>query len=344
MINGINFLKLCRWLVSGNTPIYVHFGITHHCNLSCRMCMVRDNTSNSRELSTTDIKNIFLYLKKQGIIYVSISGGEPFLREDLCQVIGFLRKQGFMVRLLTNGTLCTRQNIRELAAVGLREVSVSLDTMHPGLQDRICNKPGTHEKIISSLELFSEIIPRSNRLLMVNTVVSPLNISELPALSRAVKGLGYCISFIPLEENGDNEFRFSPDDYSSIDAIYNELINMKRKFGTNIFNTSYFLEMSRRFLKRTLVSWGCDAGRQFFSLSPEGGLCACHKYPPFLFPAEQGRDSRMLDVKLMRTNVSKPCTGCLRPCWAETSFVRRRIRSLWEVLWIQIKTRNPLCN
>lgn len=47
----------------------------------------------------------------------NLTGGEPLLREDLFEVLGMLRKHGFEVYLLTNGTLIDRERARCLAAL-----------------------------------------------------------------------------------------------------------------------------------------------------------------------------------------------------------------------------------
>jgi len=58
---------------------------------------------------------------------MNITGGEPFLRKDLFEILGEIKKCGFKVYLLTNGTLVSRDGARKLAELGVDGVQVSIE-------------------------------------------------------------------------------------------------------------------------------------------------------------------------------------------------------------------------
>lgn len=340
-----NIIKLLKAFILKNRPVYVHYGITHRCNLHCQMCKIYQDANENEELSLGQIEKAFDFLKSLGVIYVSIGGGEPFLRKDLPLVIKLLGKKGFMVRLLTNGVLAGEDLIEKLVSVGLREVSISLDTLDSQKQDFICNSNGAWEKIMRSLHLFSNILPKQERLLLINTVVSPFNIMELPELSQFAKSKGYYISFVPIESNGFSEFTFNQDDYRWIDESYDRLIRMKKARKSNIFNSSLFLEKSRQYLKSRQRNWQCDAGKVYFSINPKGELSICHKFKPDISLLETDFKSffESEEFKNRRISLIKNCPGCMRPCWAEVSFLLKDKRSLWEMTKIEFSAWRDFC-
>lgn len=329
--------KLINTLIFKKNPLYVHFGITHRCNLKCRMCKIERDTSQDEELSIKQIEKIFDILKRLGIVYVSIGGGEPFLRADLASIVKLLRRKGFMVRLLTNGTLADERLINSLASAGLREISISLDTLDSHKLSYICNCDGVWEKIRQSMSLFSDILPKNGRLLLINTVVSPLNIKELPQLTQFAKKTGYYISFIPVEVDGFSEFTFKQEENRWIDESYDYLIRAKNKGASVIFNSSIFLEKSRQYLKSGNRNWQCDAGKLYFSLSPKGELSICHKFKSGISLLETNSKDLFTseEFKNKRENLIRGCAGCMRPCWAEISFLFKNMASLYEMLKVR---------
>ena len=334
----VQYLRLFKCLIQKNIPLYVHYGLTHRCNLRCRMCSIYQDEKEGEELSIIQIDKAFDFLKSLGIIYVSIGGGEPFLRKDLPLIISILRKKGFFVRLLTNGTLTNEDLVREVILNGLREVSISLDTLDPQKQDYICNCNGSWEKIIKSIEFFRNILPNDKAMLLINTVVSPLNIMELPELSKFVKEKGCYISFVPVENNGICEFSFKESEHKYIDKSYKDLIKLKKESRNNIFNSSLFLEKSHQYLKDRKHDWRCDAGKLYLSLSPGGELSACHKSGFSISLAKEINKNfvKSEEFKSYSEDLASKCSGCMRPCWAEVSFLFKDKRSFWEMLRMRL--------
>jgi MoaA/NifB/PqqE/SkfB family radical SAM enzyme len=297
------------------------------------MCEIYKGANAQEELSIAQISGIFDFLRRLGVIYVSIGGGEPFLREDLPLIIRLLRDKGFLIRLLTNGTLVDECLMKDLAAAGLREVSVSLDTLDPQKQEYICNYQGAWDKIMKGLKVFSAILPKKAGSVMINTVVSALNIKDLPELAEFAKREGYHISFVPIEAGISSEFNFKESDHPGIDESYNYLINMKKKNGNSIFNSSLFLESSRQYLRSGQRNWQCDAGKLYFSLSPKGDISACHKIGRKLSLLQEGNRAMFVskDFKQEQQCLIENCSGCMRPCWSELSFLARNMSSLREM-------------
>lgn len=330
----VQSLRIVRSILCKDRPLYVHYGITHRCNLRCPMCFI-DQQDAGYELSLPEIDTLFDFLKKLGVLYVSLGGGEPGVREDLPQICEQLIKKGFRVRLLTNGTSLSRKVLLRLASCGLREMSVSLHTLDNGRSEAIYGCPGAVSGILRTIDWLPGIFPGKGRGLLLNTVVSSLNIDELPALYEFAASKGFLISFIPVEGRTVREQEFFRAHEDVLDRSYDYLIRCKRA-GGNILNSSRFLESSRRYFKTGARLFDCDAGKLYLSVGPDGGIAMCHRFAPVM-----GRGSwdhiKLLsrDFKEECRRKARECSGCVRPCWGELSFLARDGQSFWEMARLQ---------
>lgn len=67
--------------------------VTSHCNLNCAGCYSFEEGRNSRhDLSTEDIKKILNNLASSGITTLTILGGEPFVRDDIVEIMMYAKK------------------------------------------------------------------------------------------------------------------------------------------------------------------------------------------------------------------------------------------------------------
>jgi len=86
--------NLLRNILLARTPIYVIFFVTSNCNARCKMCFNWNRTDNYRkedELTLEEIKKIFRTFSM--IQQLTISGGEPFLREDLPEILEYISRK-----------------------------------------------------------------------------------------------------------------------------------------------------------------------------------------------------------------------------------------------------------
>lgn len=110
---------------------YVRLAVTDRCNLRCSYCMPEDMRFMEREalLSHEEILRTMQLLKTAGITKLRITGGEPFLRKNLLQLLETLAPS-FDISITTNGVL-TAGHIPALKALGIRKINLSLDTLQP---------------------------------------------------------------------------------------------------------------------------------------------------------------------------------------------------------------------
>ena len=120
MFSTLSKRTLARAVLLKDAPIYVQFYITARCNLTCDQCNVIYANSDVRECTLDEIRRIADNFAEMGVAMVLLTGGEPFARSDLAQIIREFESRGVHVRMQTNG-LATDERIEyDVAFIGTR--------------------------------------------------------------------------------------------------------------------------------------------------------------------------------------------------------------------------------
>jgi len=324
--------RICKSLLKKNQPIYAHYGVTHKCNLNCRICSIKNETP-LYELTLTEIRKLAQKLYELGIIYISIGGGEPTTRKDILDIVNIFIRRNFYVRLLTNAVDINITFIKKLLILRVHGVSISLDSLSTRKQAYIwdCNED-LYNRTIKNIENFAKF-SNKKKLFILNTVVSKLNIGELPDLVHFASKLGFYVSFIPLEINGSNNkfLKFTDSDYLLVNKIYNKLMDMKRQ-SYPIFNSLKFLQDSKDFIIKGENNWQCKAGKLYFSISPNGYISICHNKSLGFYYDIPEIVSKLKNSEFIKKveYVTSKCQGCIRPCWAEVSNIATDKKTFFE--------------
>lgn len=248
---GLIFAKL------GGSAFYVRFHVTHRCNYRCKMCgQDRTSSERTRELSLSGIRAIAERIARMRAYHVVITGGEPFLRPDLPGVIAAFNEHHFSIRVQTNGgPQVTSPMLAKCARGGLRDISVSLDTLNRSLQDEICQSRHVVDHALRTMQLGQQLLPHG--ISQASIVASAYNFAELPDLVRFLyqQGMYTYIALVMIEKGHDTgrSFRFRGQDASSkpedMDAdvchrVFDGWITLRR-LGFGLANSARYLGRSR---------------------------------------------------------------------------------------------------
>jgi molybdenum cofactor biosynthesis protein A len=112
---------------------YLRLAVTDRCNLRCFYCMPEEGMKYlpKKELLTfEEIERIVTLLAQMGITKIRLTGGEPFVRTDLMELISRITSINgiYDVHITTNGIL-TAPHVKELKAMGIASVNLSMDTL-----------------------------------------------------------------------------------------------------------------------------------------------------------------------------------------------------------------------
>lgn len=195
---------------------YVMLMPTHRCNLKCPFCFFTAQKSSQKdELSAREILEIF---KRSAVLEglpVSISGGEPFLRNDLPYLAQGLLDMGHQLHITSNGFY--HEAIRKLThgCTSSQDLTIALSVDGVrALHDKIRLKDGVFERALRSMDAISSSCAK----LQVNTVVIKENIDRLGEIKGSLEHFGGRHIFIPLipESIEQSTFPYSEDDISKM--------------------------------------------------------------------------------------------------------------------------------
>ncbi len=175
--SGVVLPWLARRLLGD--PALLVFFVTRRCNLACPHCLVQGlpcpaSSPGGRELDADEVRRMARTLPR--LLEVTLTGGEPFLREDLLELaLPFvLGRRTRRLNVVTNGAYGDRVAafVEGLLRTPLQHlgVQVSLDGP-PGVHDRLRAMPGAHEQAV---ETFLRVrgIARRDRRLRVGTITT----------------------------------------------------------------------------------------------------------------------------------------------------------------------------
>lgn len=256
---------------------YIVFEATGRCNLKCKYCYNSKYNSkqiSAKELSTHEIKSVLKEAKKLGFELAAFSGGEPFLRKDLMELV---EESPLSTSILTNGELITKKQINKLKHIDhFKELRFSLDGFKSHDRIRI---NGNYQKVID--KIFFALSLKLN--VSVNTMITKENISEILDLYKLVKenfpGImwrldvpilsGRCKSFMQ-EIVLDDEPLFK--ELKKLISLY---IKEKPKFKMIISNIFKSNLVSTGFYKHTLTEHPCDYALGSLTVRPNGDVSFC---------------------------------------------------------------------
>ena len=108
---------------------YLRVSVTQRCNLNCVYCGKTDCAKKETELSPEIIEKLVRAFVKCGITKVRVTGGEPLVRNDICEIVKRIRGiDGVKTVALTTNGVYLKQYAKELKKAGLDSVNISLDS------------------------------------------------------------------------------------------------------------------------------------------------------------------------------------------------------------------------
>lgn len=325
-----------------NRPFYVQYYILSRCNLNCRQCNIVEGNSDLKDADLPTIRKIAANLRRIGAGVVLLTGGEPFLRQDLPEIVKIMVGEGLNPRLQTAGFATTRAQLEACAKAGAKDINISLDSLVPEKQEYINGSiPKSWHRAIETIVAANDVFSDPDRICAFGTVLSKFNYMEIPAIIDLATFLGWWESLVPVHitthaspmnfRSVDADFRFSfPEDEPLLEATKARIHAMKRQ-GYNVFDSHAYLDSTFHFLRHNRPNWRkddvCDSPSLYFAILPNGdfAICCDHRF--------QGRLSVASDdfPELYRSNEFRQavlptvtaCSGCNYGSYPEVTLAVR---------------------
>ena len=127
----------------------VEFAVLFQCNYSCDKCYSKKLFKPGvDQISIDHVKRLWRECLDLGVIHVNITGGEPFIRKDLPELIRAFQPSKTLVSLVTNGSLVTYQRLAECRDAGLTSLQISLDSSKSEVHDALRKHKGSFDQVM----------------------------------------------------------------------------------------------------------------------------------------------------------------------------------------------------
>lgn len=313
-------------------PIWAILYVTKRCYLSCLYCRFKDNN-----VKDATLENIFRNLdgiKRVGCNIVSITGGEPTLREDLPEILEYCKRNKLISYLSTNGFSLSYSLVNKLGQAGLDIINVSVDSIHDNE-----NSKKTLDQIQEGLQHLIKGREKYGFTIICNQVITPENTKDIiPLLEKMKDKRVYVAHGFKFPHN--NEFS-QPHDYKELKHELKQLIQRKRK-GYPILTSKSYLKRAAEWIKEPFY-WDCRAGEAFFTVDMNGSVRGCDQLSSLdtdISNLEKNMFSEIRQKTQALEQFAKCSTRCMincafessYPCFAPLEFAKELPWSLWALM------------
>ena len=275
-------------------PISFSFNNTERCQSRCVTCNGWKTPADvmERELTLEEWKKILKNLHDwMGNYQFIISGGEPFLRDDVFEMAQYASDLGDTVNIITNG-LALPDKLDKVLNSAFTNITFSLNSIaNPKIHNESRGRDDAFQRTIDSIQnLVYMNKTRSGhkwKNIFLSTVVMPSNLQELKPIAQFAKVEGIGVSY-QLMDNGD-AFSTAVDENSQIYGTdikkaalkaIDELIELKKQ-GYPICNGFEQLDAFKILIDtpEKIQDIQCMVGENNFAIDPYGDarICFCMK-------------------------------------------------------------------
>jgi len=246
-----------------------------HCNQKCVHCYAAGQVlSDETELSTEEWKQIIDKCRAVGIPQITFTGGEPTMRDDLFELIGYAR--WFISRLNTNGIKLTENYCRKLHEAELDSVQITFYSSEPEIHNRLVGTAG-FEKTAAGIE--NAI--REGLSVSINTPLCTLNQDYLKTLSYLhEKGVIYvtCSGMIMTGNALSGESESLQLKGEELEKILRDAVAYCHANGMEIAFTSPGWISQEVFDELHIPSPSCGACLSNMAITPGGSVVPCQSW------------------------------------------------------------------
>ncbi|MCD7760181.1 MAG: radical SAM protein [Clostridiales bacterium] len=318
------------------SPLSGTFELTPVCNMSCRMCYVRMTKQEQEAIRPLRTAEEWLRLgetaKERGMLYLLLTGGEPFSRPDIREIMEGLHRMGLLITVNSNATLITEKTVKWLKEVPPVRMNITLYGASDATYADLCRNPRGFTQVTRAIHLLKDAgIP-----IKINCSVTPYNAHDLEAIFAFCEREGLIVQatsymFPPLRRDasmvGQND-RFDPEEAAAYSAKIEYLSNGRERFLQHIEDedlTGLAADQDSDCQEIEGEGIHCRAGKCSFWVTWDGRLLPCGMLPgkgnADVFQVGFDEAWRRATQEAAAIRLPAKCTNCknkeiCRPCAA----------------------------
>ena len=327
LYNLIFFIETRKCRRLGSVPPSILFPVvwvTNRCNLRCKMCNQWKIAAGApaEELSSREWYSFVDSAKHMHAAVIAVTGGEPLLREDIFDIIKYIRKNQISCHLCTNGTLLNELNVLRLKESKINSISVSLDSDCAQIHNRM-RGIDCFDAVVRGIKLLRSTIPGLK--IGINQVVTKINFRNMDRMIPFAESLKVDqIKFDRVHVNLMHRHRpltdsdslvFNKDDLPDLQREIAKLINAVSK--TRLLTSSLtFMEGMADLCSAKMPRLDCYAGYISCAVDAFGRVSPCDD-----FDGEESLREKNLETIWQSASFQKlrqRVHSCNSSCWDTT--------------------------
>jgi MoaA/NifB/PqqE/SkfB family radical SAM enzyme len=268
-----------RSLTSGK-PHHAQWLITRKCNYRCVGCNVWKE-QDENELSTEEVKKGLDILKDMGIVELVISGGDPLLRPDIAEILGYASER-FVTTVYDNGSMAAKK-IDALRKVDF--VAISIDSLDETKNDAIKAVPGAWKNAVAAVE----ILKKEGIKVAVTPTISQKNLYEIVELTKYFTNKGvpmwYCLYCYDTSVDSKQLFRigkpndeFVITDKKAMVKLCDQILEMMKTNKQILLTKGLVKALRSLYEEKEQRTWSCQALNYFLVVDHLGRISGCHNH------------------------------------------------------------------
>ena len=308
-------------------PLNGTFELTPCCNMACKMCYVRLTTQQQQAIAPLHTAAEWLELgrvaKEQGMLYLLLTGGEPFLHPEFRQILEGLHRMGLIISINSNGTMITEETIAWLKKCPPVRINITLYGASDATYERLCCNPHGFTQVTKAIRLLTE----AGITVKLNCSVTPYNCADLAGIfayadehNLRIQATSYMFPPVRRDESmiGQND-RFTPAQaaYQSarIDSLfYGEELFLKHMEENAPMCITGEVGEDCPDLPAEGEGVRCRAGKCSFWVTWEGKMMPCGMFPsssaPNVFTGGFAQTWEQVKALIPAIRLPKACAGC----------------------------------
>jgi len=295
----LNFLSLKK-----NIPLSATVELTRRCPYSCLHCYLPETRGLKKiptktELTAAELGRIFGELRKLGAMSLALTGGEPFLREDLPEICALAVKHNLDAAIYTSLYPANPALLEKIRETGLKKLEISLYGRKK-VYERVTGKKNSFKTVMENLKTAG----RQGFKIKIKTPLLSLNGGEIRWLRSFCERNSYSLGIDPQLAPGNDG------------SLKNLSFAAKRKDLESLFKKTWFKPEKNPDGAQSGDNPVCGAGRNVISIDPYGNVYPCLQLPLAAGNVKKETLSRIWkeSVKLekLRRLLSRPPGECLK--------------------------------
>ncbi|MFB3851308.1 MAG: radical SAM/SPASM domain-containing protein [Acidobacteriota bacterium] len=255
--------------------LYAFFEITYNCNFNCKFCYnpvfrkgqekIKKNLVKETPLTISEYSAIFEKLKKGGVLFLTLSGGEPLVHPQFFEILKEAKKNAFCVRIFSNGSLIDEECARKLKENGAFCIEISIYGSDKESYEETTGRGEDFEKVLNAIKY----LKNEGIIVYLKCILTKITEKKMDEIQKIADDLGVILRWDPVLSPSEEGFDYPLKFRASEEGLYRLLTEDKFKVGSSPFERGEGESL-------------CTIGRVQVTIDPFGNIHPCPQWKEIL--------------------------------------------------------------